>query len=40
MIAAVVVGDDAASTKNLVFSHQKDVALESYDKTDVYKRQG
>ena len=34
MIAAVVVGDDAASTKNLVFSHKKDVELESYDKTE------
>ena len=34
VIAAVVVGDDAASTKNLVFSHKKDVELESYDKTE------
>ena len=34
VIAAVVVGDDAASTKNLVFSHKEDVELESYDKTE------
>ena len=34
VIAAVVVGDDAASTKNLVFSHKKDVELESYDKAE------
>ena len=34
VIAAVVVGDDAASTKNLVFSHKKDIELESYDKTE------
>ena len=34
VIAAVVVGDDAASTKNLVYSHKKDVELESYDKTE------
>ena len=34
VIAAVVVGDDAASTKNLVFSHKQDVELESYDKTE------
>ena len=33
VIAAVVIGDDAASTKNLVFSPKKDVELESYDKT-------
>ena len=33
VIAAVVVGDDAASTKNLVYSHKGDVELESYDKT-------
>ena len=33
VIAAVVVGDDAASTKNLVYSHKSDVELESYDKT-------
>ena len=32
VIAAVVVGDDAAATKNLVYSHKKDVELESYDK--------
>ena len=34
VIAAVVVGDDAASTKNLVYSHKSDVELESYDKTE------
>ena len=34
VIAAVVVGDDAASTKNLVYSHKGDVELESYDKTE------
>ena len=33
VIAAVVVGDDAASTKNLVYSHKGEVELESYDKT-------
>ena len=33
VIAAVVVGDDAASTDNLVFAHKKSVELESYDKT-------
>lgn len=32
VIAAVVVGDDAAATKNLVYSHKSDVELESYDK--------
>ena len=34
VIAAVVVGDDAAATKNLVYSHKGDVELESYDKTE------
>ena len=33
VIAAVVVGDDAASTENLVYAHKKSVELESYDKT-------
>ena len=33
VIAAVVVGDDAASTKNLVYVNSGDVELESYDKT-------
>ena len=34
VIAAVVVGEDAASTKNLVYAHTKNVELESYDKTE------
>ena len=34
VIAAVVVGDDAASTKNLVYSIKDDVELESYDKAE------
>ena len=34
VIAAVVVGDDAAATKNLVYAHKKSVELESYDKTE------
>lgn len=33
VIAAVVVGDDAASTKNLVYVNSSKVELESYDKT-------
>ena len=34
VIAAVVVGDDAASTKNLVYSINNSVELESYDKAE------
>ncbi|MFR6693801.1 MAG: hypothetical protein ACLUS6_07320 [Dysosmobacter sp.] len=34
VIAAVVVGDDAAATKNLVYSIKDSVELESYDKTE------
>ena len=34
VIAAVVVGDDAAATKNLVYAHKKSVELESYDKAE------
>ena len=34
VIAAVVVGDDAASTKNLVYSIKDSVELESYDKAE------
>ncbi|MCI7734537.1 MAG: S-layer homology domain-containing protein [Dysosmobacter sp.] len=34
VIAAVVVGEDAASTKNLVYAHTSGVELESYDKTE------
>lgn len=34
VIAAVVVGDDAAATKNLVYSIKDDVELESYDKAE------
>lgn len=34
VIAAVVVGDDAASTKNLVYSINDSVELESYDKAE------
>ena len=33
VIAAVVIGDDAASTKNLVYVNSDKVELESYDKT-------
>nr|WP_325297546.1 S-layer homology domain-containing protein [uncultured Dysosmobacter sp.] len=33
VIAAVVVGEDAAASKNLVYAHTKDVEMESYDKT-------
>ena len=34
VIAAVVIGDDAASTKNLVYVNSGKVELESYDKTE------
>ena len=34
VIAAVVIGDDAASTKNLVYVNSSKVELESYDKTE------
>ena len=34
VIAAVVIGDDAASTKNLVYVNSDKVELESYDKTE------
>ncbi|WP_417053805.1 S-layer homology domain-containing protein [Dysosmobacter sp.] len=34
VIAAVVVGDDAAATKNLVYSIKDSVELESYDKAE------
>ena len=34
VIAAVVIGDDAASTKNLVYVSSDKVELESYDKTE------
>ena len=33
IIAAVVVGEDAAASKNLVYAHTSDVEMESYDKT-------
>ena len=33
IIAAVVVGEDAAASKNLVYAHTDDVEMESYDKT-------
>ena len=34
VIATVVVGEDAAATKNLVYAHTSKVELESYEKTD------
>ncbi|WP_298032953.1 S-layer homology domain-containing protein [uncultured Dysosmobacter sp.] len=34
VIAAVVVGEDAASSKNLVYAHKGSIDLESYDKTE------
>ena len=33
IIAAVVVGEDAAASKNLVYAHTDDAEMESYDKT-------